>query len=56
MSEETQELRFTPTSWAQAKAAALEELGLTYEQLREQAMNNDFSSLAARKLWVIIGE
>lgn len=34
---------------------ALAALGLTYEELEEQARNRDFSSAQAHALWVSIG-
>lgn len=38
-----------------AAREALAELGLTYEQLREQARERDFCSARAHALWVSIG-
>ncbi|MFJ6566586.1 hypothetical protein ACIQNU_04150 [Streptomyces sp. NPDC091292] len=38
-----------------AALAALERLGLTYAELREQARNRNFSSAEAHSLWVTIG-
>lgn len=39
-----------------ARARALAELGLTYDQLADQARRRDFLNGRARELWVIIGE
>jgi len=33
----------------------LDQLGITYEELAEQARNCDFSSHRARGLWLVIG-
>lgn len=41
--------------WRAAAEARLAELGLTYEQLAKEAREGNFSSTAARKLWVLIG-
>jgi hypothetical protein len=38
-----------------AARRSLEDLGLTYAELEEQARNRDFSSAAAHALWVSIG-
>lgn len=38
-----------------AARQALEELGLTYAELEEQARERDFTSAAAHALWVSIG-
>ncbi|MFH9010090.1 hypothetical protein ACH4C6_01840 [Streptomyces sp. NPDC017943] len=34
----------------------LKELGLTYEELRDQARRRDFSSAQANSLWALIGD
>ncbi|MDO0935229.1 hypothetical protein ACWD4O_25645 [Streptomyces sp. NPDC002623] len=41
--------------WHAGALAALEELGLTYAELKEQARNRDFSSAQAHALWSLIG-
>lgn len=38
-----------------AAQQALDELGLTYGELEEQARSRDFTSAAAHALWVSIG-
>jgi hypothetical protein len=38
-----------------AAQRALDELGLTYDELREQAHKGDFTSSQAHALWVSIG-
>lgn len=45
----------TAAEWNEMKKRALADLGLSYDQLRDEAELGEFSSLAARKLWVIIG-
>ncbi len=40
----------------QAVKAELDDLGLSYKQLRDQAHRGRFKSLRARKLWLAIGE
>lgn len=47
--------RMSPDEWSQAVQRALSELGMTYEQLAEEARQRDFRSARARRLWVIIG-
>lgn len=41
--------------WKQSVREALDELGLTYEQLACQAETGDFDSYSARRLWVFVG-
>jgi hypothetical protein len=41
--------------WKQSVRDALAELGLTYEQLAEQARTGHFTSHRARRLWVFAG-
>ncbi len=41
--------------WKSAAARELSALGLTYQQLEEQHRDRNFSSTAARKLWMSIG-
>jgi hypothetical protein len=45
----------TRDEFAAAAEASLEQLGLTYQQLEEQARSGDFASPTARSLWVVIG-
>jgi hypothetical protein len=42
--------------WEEEKRRGLEDLGLTYEELRDMARRRDFSSIDALKLWVGIGD
>ncbi|WP_061292104.1 hypothetical protein [Herbidospora cretacea] len=42
--------------FAAAKQQALDSLGLTYEQLAEQARERRFSSFEARKVWLFFKE
>lgn len=48
-------IRFTDEEWQRALAMSLERLGLTFEELQQQAEDGDFSSGRARALWVAIG-
>lgn len=42
--------------WEEAKRLRLEELGLTYEELRDMARRSDFSTIDALKAWVVFGD
>jgi hypothetical protein len=42
--------------WTAAVRRALERLHITYEQLEEMARRRDFTSLDAKKLWLVVGE
>lgn len=44
------------TEWNAAVERALDRLHLTYDQLHDEARRRRFSSLAAKKLWLAIGE
>ncbi|GAA3416308.1 hypothetical protein [Streptosporangium vulgare] len=44
----------THEEYLQARQRALDEIGLTYEQLAEQARTRRFSSPDARSLWLRI--
>ena len=48
-------ITMTASEWKEAVRRALARLGLTYDELANQAEQNDFVSLEARKLWVSIG-
>jgi hypothetical protein len=54
--DEDEPLHMSRQEWEQAQRHALNELGMTYEQLAEEARRRDFSSARARRLWVIIGD
>lgn len=45
----------TAEEFRAAARRALDELGLTYAELEEQARKRDFTSAAAHALWVSIG-
>ncbi|MEU2610623.1 hypothetical protein ABZ570_03415 [Micromonospora sp. NPDC007271] len=45
-----------PAEWRENAQAALKRLGLSYEDLQQQARDRNFVSTAARKLWVLIGD
>lgn len=42
--------------WKASAQRALEKLGLTYDELKQQAESGRFDSIEARKLWMMIGE
>lgn len=46
----------TPEEWAGFKEYALQQLGLTYEELAQQARESNFQSSDARHIWVVIGQ
>jgi len=48
-------VRLTPAKQRRAIDAALDALGLTREQIREQARTGQFSSIRARQLWMATG-
>ena len=49
-------LQPSQSEWDDGVQRALDELGLTYADLRQQALSRDFQSPEAMNLWVIIGE
>lgn len=48
-------ISFTKKEWRRTANARLRDLGLTYEELQQQAKDQNFVSTAARKLWIFIG-
>ncbi len=48
-------IQVTPEEYDRAVQHALDELGITYEELERQARNRDFQSHQAQLLWVAIG-
>jgi hypothetical protein len=46
----------TREEWDALVAAELARLGLTYEELAEQARTEDFSSDSARWIWMVVGD
>lgn len=48
-------IHLTPAEWDQALQNSLDDLDMTWEDLVEQAETGDFSSLRARKLWLMAG-
>ena len=48
-------IRLTAAEWNAALQNSLDDLGITWEQLTEQAVAGDFTSLRARKLWLVAG-
>jgi hypothetical protein len=55
-SDDVEIIEMSPTEYARAAANALNDLGLTYEQLAAQARSAQFTSLRARQLWLLIGD
>lgn len=53
MSDEIEVINMTDAEWDQALASSLGEIGLTWDQLTEQAKTGGFSSLKARQLWLM---
>jgi hypothetical protein len=52
MSADVEVIQMSRAGYRHARDAALRELGLTYEELAEQARRGTFTSLRARKLWL----
>lgn len=52
---ETDVIEATPEEWRSAIHDMLDRIGLTYEQLRVQAEDDDFTSVAAKKAWLVVG-
>ena len=48
-------IELSPAEFHTAAARALKGLGLTYEQLADQARRHDFDSAQAQVLWTSIG-
>jgi hypothetical protein len=55
-SDDAEIIELTPSEYERLVANALDHLGLTYDQLAEQARHADFISLRARQLWLLIGD
>jgi hypothetical protein len=55
MEEVEVEVIETREEWEALKAAELAKLGLTYEELAEQARTGDFSCEDARWVWLAVG-
>ena len=53
--EEVEVVELTREEWEGVKAADLARLGLTYEELAEQARTGDFACEDARWIWLAIG-
>ncbi len=53
--ENVEVIEMSREEYEAAKGRALKELGLTYDELRDQARRRDFSSPRAHRLWVMIG-
>lgn len=53
--EDVEVIHLTAAEYEQAVQNTLNDLGLPYEELEEQARTDDFMSLRARKIWLMIG-
>jgi hypothetical protein len=54
--QEVEVIEQTREEWDAAVASDLARLGLTYDELAEQARTEDFSSDSARWIWMVIGD
>lgn len=48
-------VELTPEEYAAARRRALARVGLTYEELADQARRHDFDSSQAHAVWSVIG-
>ena len=55
MQEEVEVFELTREEWDAGVAAELARLGLTYEELAEQARTGDFACEDARWVWLAVG-
>jgi hypothetical protein len=53
--QDVEVIELTREEWYACVAADLARLGLTYEELAEQARTEDFSSDSARWIWMVVG-
>jgi hypothetical protein len=53
--QEVEVIELTREEWDALGTAELARLGLSYEELAEQARTDDFSCLDARRVWLAIG-
>jgi hypothetical protein len=53
--QEVEVIELNRGEWDALVAAELARLGLTYEELAEQARSDDFSCMDARRVWLAIG-
>lgn len=54
--EDVEVIEWSAEEWQAARQRALDDVGLTYEELEEQAKQRRFSSLQARKVWLVVRE
>jgi hypothetical protein len=54
-SEDDVVVELTPEEYETAKRTALRRLGLTYEELADQARHHEFDSSQALAVWSVIG-
>lgn len=48
-------VEMTPEQWVVAKREALDELGMTWDELREEARTHRFRSYEAQQVWMVLG-
>jgi hypothetical protein len=48
-------IQMTRAEWQHAAQQALHDLGMTFDELADEARRRDFRSARAKRLWVIIG-
>jgi hypothetical protein len=49
-------VELTPDQWVEAKRQALEDLGMTWDELSELIHGGRYVPYEARQVWMIIGE
>lgn len=49
-------IEMDPDQWAEAKKTALEDLGMTWEELRQEAAGRNFRSYEAQQVWMVLGD
>jgi hypothetical protein len=54
--DDVEVIELSSSEYEQAVQNALSGLGLTYDQLADQARRADFISLRARQVWLLIGD
>lgn len=54
--EDVEVIDMSPEEYEAAKRRALDELGVSYEELADQAQRRQFDSLRHRKVWLLIRE
>lgn len=54
--QDVEVIQLSAEEWEAARQHALDDVGLTYEELEAQAKRRRFSSLKARKVWLLVRE